>query len=91
MSMHTMKYGMAAAVLAAVVGLSGCDAPMRLTSPEGDVRVDRQGTITFRAEGCRSAYAPTFTVIRTTTDPALKMRPAGIPDGLSQAATRLPE
>lgn len=91
MSMHTMKYGMAAAVLAAVVGLSGCDAPMRLTSPEGDVRVDRQGTITFRAEGCRSAYAPTFTVIRTTTDPALKMRPAGIPDVLYNAATWLSE
>ena len=73
-----MKYGLMAAALAAILSLAGCGSSIHLPSPDGDVSVAQNGTITFRTEGAKNSYVPVFTIIRTPRDPELKMRPAGI-------------
>ena len=74
-------------LLTLTLWLTGCGPSMRLPGPEGDVRMARDGSISFCTEGVRNSYMPVFTVIHTPSDPDLKMRPAGIPDVLYNAAT----
>lgn len=82
-----MKYGLTTAALAAILSLAGCGSSIHLPSPDGDVSVAQNGTITFRTEGAKNSYAPVLTIIRTPRDPELKMRPAGIGNVLYNAAT----
>ena len=76
-----------AAALAAILSLAGCGSSIHLPSPDGDVSVAQNGSITFRTEDAKNSYAPVFTIIRTPRDPELKMRPAGIGNVLYNAAT----
>lgn len=59
----------------------------RIGNAQCDIRVAKDCTVTFRSEGVQSQYTPVFTVIRSVTDPAPEMRPAGIPGVLYNAVT----
>lgn len=81
------QYGSFLVLFASICCLTGCNSPMRLSTPTGEVEITRKGVIVFHSEGVRSLYTPSFTIIRTDTDPELKMRPAGIPNVLYNAAS----
>ena len=84
-----MKHSFVIIIIAAALWMTGCKQTMRSSASDNEIRVARNGTITLHTEGICSSYTPIFTIIRTDSDPALKMRPAGIPNVLYNAATWL--